>query len=463
MVSCAVMSGSPSWFAPGRRRGGAHYIIIEQLLNLSTAPPMNSRADSWYAATAHAAPPRPALCGSRQADVCVIGGGYTGLSAALHLAGRGYRVVLLEAEQVGWGASGRNGGEVLTGQRRTQYELAAWFGAETARRLWDFGLEAVALVRELVASHGIDCDLKPGLLHLAAKPRHVDELRRSVDLLRGDYGYQAIRLLDRAECAAQVGSGRYHGGTLDLGAFHVHPLNLALGVARAAEAAGVRIHEQSRAIGYSGSDPAVVRTAQGEVRAAFVVLACDGYLGRLEPRIASHILPINNFMLATEPLAESAARALLPGDHAVSDSKFVVYYWRLSSDRRLLFGGGENYSPRFPADIRAFVRRHMLKVYPQFAGLRIDYGWGGTLAVTLRRLPHFGRLEPNVFFAQGYSGQGVALAHLAGKLIAEAVAGTAERFDVMAGLPTPRFPGGTLLRHPAAVLGMLYYALLDRL
>lgn len=424
---------------------------------------MLDHAGSWYAATAIGDHPRPVLRESLRADVCVIGAGYTGISAALHLAERGYQVVVLEAARVGWGASGRNGGEMFVGQRKPQHELEQMFGAVRARQLWDLGLEAVELVRERVSRHGIACDLKPGNLQVAAKRSHVADLRRNRDHLAQRYGYEKIELFDKDVTAALIGTGRYHGGALDQGSYHLHPLNLCLGMAAAAESAGARIFERSAVRSYTRVQPSLVRTDAGEVRAEFIVLACNAYLGNLEPRIAGHALPINNFIVATEPLGESGARAILARDIAVSDTKFVVYYWHMSPDHRLLFGGGETYSPRFPADIRAFVRPHLTKVYPQLAGVLLEYGWGGALSVTMNRLPHFGRLPPNVFFAQGYSGQGVALANLAGKLIAEALAGTAERFDVMASLPTPGFPGGVLLRYPALVLGMLWYAMLDRL
>lgn len=424
---------------------------------------MLDHVDSYYAATANSNRPYPQLRDAVRADVCVVGGGYTGLSGALHLAERGYDVVLLEAARVGWGASGRNGGEVFNGQRKSQDELERMFGREQARRLWDFGLEAVDLVCDRIRRHNIACDLKPGVALAAAKASHAESLRRRVDKLRDEYGYNRLRYLDREETRYLLGTNRFHGGNLDTGCYQLHPLNLALGLAGAATRAGARIFEQSLVKDYSRSAPSVVRTDTGEVRARYVMLACDGYLGGLEPRIAAKALPINNFMLATEPLSEVAAKALLPEDIAVSDTKFVVNYWRLSQDRRLLFGGGENYSPRYPRDIRRFVRKFMLRVYPRLSGVRIDYGWGGTLAVTLKRLPHIGRLEPNVYFAQGYSGQGIALANLAGKLIAEVISGTAERFDVLARLPAPTFPGGTLLRYPALVLGMLYYSMLDKL
>ena len=424
---------------------------------------MAEHVDSYYAATANSHPHRPRLEGEISADVCVIGAGFTGISAALHLAERGYDVVLLEANRAGWGASGRNGGQAYNGQRRSQADLEHMVGAESARRLWDLGLEAVQLVCDRVARHDIACDLKPGIFQVAPKQRDVDYLKRRNEKLARDYGYTQSRLVDRDETCHLIGSKRYLGGELDMGCYHLHPLNLALGMAAAAEAAGARIFEQSPVLGFTRAEPSLVRTERGSVMARYVVVACNGYLADLEPRIAGRAMPINNFMLATEPFSDAAARALNPMDVAVSDTKFVVNYWRLSADRRLLFGGGETYSSTFPRDIRRFVRRFLLRVYPQLRGARIDYGWGGTLAITMRRLPDFGRIAPNGFYVQGYSGQGVALGNLAGKLIAEAVSGTAERFDVMASVPKHAFPGGTMLRYPLLVLGMLYYSMLDKL
>lgn len=424
---------------------------------------MQEYVDSYYAVTANSRRRHAPLRGGMEADVCVIGGGYTGVSCALHLAERGYTVGLLEAERIGWGASGRNGGEMFKGHRRSQEELERWFGRERAHALWKLGLEAVELVLGRIRQHGIRCDLNRGVISAAAKPAHILKLRESVAKLRDEYGYADQRFVERDELVHLIGTERYFAGTLDLGCWHLHPLNLVLGLAEAAAGAGAQLFEGSRVVDFTRSDPATVRTDQGEVRTRYVVLACDAYLDKLAPEIAGKMLPINNFMLATEPLGEATARSLIPDNYSVSDTKFVVNYWRLSPDRRLLFGGGETYSRTFPPDIGRFVRKYMLRVYPQLVNARIDFGWGGAVGVTMKRLPHFGRLAPNIFFAQGYSGQGIALANLAGKLIAEAVAGAAERFDVMAGLPSPAFPGGTLLRHPLMVLGMLWYALRDRL
>lgn len=419
--------------------------------------------DSYYAASANPAPVYPTLEGQVEADVCVIGAGYTGLSSALHLAERGYKVVVLEAERIGWGASGRNGGHVGVGQRRGQEDLEKMLGRDTARQLWDMSVEAVHLVEELVTRHGIECDLKRGIMHLAAKRSHNEDLKSEVELLRERYGYEQMRYVDEDKARSLVGSERYFGAQIDSGSLHLHPLNYALGLADAAAAAGVQFYEYSRVTDYRGGSPCTVNTGRGRVKAKNVVLACNGYLGKLEPRMAGRIMPINNFVLATEPLPEALAQELIANDHALQDTLFVIDYWKLSGDNRLIFGGGENYTSRFPQDIRRFVRKYMLRVYPQLANTRIEFGWGGTLAITMNRMPHLGRLEPNVFYSQGYSGHGVPTATLAGKLIAEVVAGTEERFDILAQIPTPAFPGGTLLRWPGLVAGMLYYSLKDKL
>ncbi|MFA0790482.1 NAD(P)/FAD-dependent oxidoreductase [Microbulbifer echini] len=418
--------------------------------------------NSYYSASANLQSLYPQLEGDMEADVCVIGAGYTGLSTALHLAERGYKVAVLEAERAAWGASGRNGGHVGVGQRRCQSELEEMFGLDIAKRLWQFSLEAVQLVEQLIGKYQINCDLKRGIMHLAAKPSHDNYLREEAELLRERYGYSGVRYADEQEVGGLVGTRRYLGGQIDSGSLHLHPLNYGLGLAAACAGAGVALFEQSRVTGYRSGRPCSVETARGRVKARNIVLACNGYLGNLEPRLAGKIMPINNFVLATEPLSEPFAQKLIANDYAVQDTLFVINYWKLSGDNRLIFGGGENYTTRFPADIRKFVRKNMLKVYPQLEKTRIDYGWGGTLAITMNRMPHMGRLEPNIYYSQGYSGHGVPTATFAGKLLAEVIAGTEERFDIMARIPTDTFPGGTLLRWPGLVLGMLYHSLLDR-
>ena len=419
--------------------------------------------NSWYAASANQQLSYPPLQGEVRADVCIIGGGYTGLASAIHLRKAGYSVVLLEANRVGWGASGRNGGHVGTGQRAEQDQLEKWVGLDQAKALWQLGLEAVDTVCGLIDEYDIDCELKTGNLHVAAKPGDVKGLQEEVEHLSGVYGYDKIRYIDSPELAELTSGQGFHGGTVDTGCKHLHPLNYALGLAAAADALGATLHEGSRVLSYREGDKVEVKTDQGTVTASFLVLACNGYLEKLEPRTAGRIMPINNYMLATEPLPEALARQLIRDDTSMSDSLFVINYWKLSADNRLLFGGGETYSRQFPSDIAGFVRKYMLKIYPELADSRIDYGWGGTLAITMNRMPEFGRLSSQVFYAHGYSGHGVPIATLAGKLLAEAISGTAERFDVMASVPSRQFPGGTWLRWPGLVAGMLFYAVRDRL
>lgn len=419
--------------------------------------------DSYYVATARQLHERPHLDSELRADVCVIGAGFTGLSTAVNLAEQGLDVVVLEAERVGFGASGRCGGLVGSGQRKDVFELEAQFGYQRSKALWDIAEAAKAEIRHRVEKHAIDCDLQKGQLLGVHKKSLLGWPQELVVELAERYDYPHTRRLDREETRSKVATDSFLEGFWDSEAAVLHPLNFALGLAAAAEGLGVRIFENSRVEGYTRADPAVVSTAQGTVTASFIVLACNGYLGKLERRAAGKIMPINNFMIATQPLGEQRARELIDGRFGVHDTRFVVNYFRLSDDHRLLFGGGENYRPGFPRDILTFVRRYMLRLFPQLDDVRIDYAWGGTLAVTVNRLPHFGRLEPNLFFAQGYSGHGISTATIAGKLIAETVTGTAGRFDVMAKLPTHLFPGGTLLRYPGMVLGMLYYSLKDKL
>ncbi|MEM0955010.1 MAG: FAD-binding oxidoreductase [Pseudomonadota bacterium] len=423
----------------------------------------SQHTDSWYAASANRELEFPKLQGERTADVCIVGGGYTGLSTAIHLRERGYDVVLLEAERVGWGASGRNGGHCSTGQRTDQEELEAMVGKEHARRLWDLGWEAVDTVCELIERFSIDCELKQGDLYCAVKQKHVPELRAHVEHMQQTYGCDNLRFIEQDELNSMTSSRSYYAGMYDTAGRHLHPLNYALGLATAAESLGAEIFEESRVTRYQHGDTVTVHTSEGTVRAKYMVLACNGYLGALSREAAGRIMPINNYVLATEPLGEEAARKLIRDDVCMADSLFVINYWKLSRDWRLLFGGGESYRRKFPSDLKSFVRKCMLKTYPELENTKIDYAWGGTLAITMNRMPDFGRLASNVFYAQGYSGHGVPIATLAGKLLSEAIAGTAERFDVMADVPTHRFPGGTLLRWPGLVLAMSWYAMLDRL
>lgn len=419
-------------------------------------------SDNYYVATAAPAPARPALCGDVDCDVAIVGAGFTGLSAALELAERGYDVAVIEGARIAFGASGRNGGQVNTGYRKGVAELAAMVGPEETKRLWTLSEEAKRIIRERVQRHAIACDLKSGSLYAGLKPADLVDIEAELEAQRSIVGYCHGTPIDKAGMAERLGTEIYLGGLADAGAHHLHPLNYALGLARAVEAAGARIFEGTRARRIA-PDGHRVETEAGVLRARFTLVCCNGYLGRLMPALAPKILPISNYIVATEPLGAARARTIIRDDIAVCDSKFVVNYYRLSADKRLLFGGGEVYGRRDPRDIRAFVRGYMLKVYPQLADAKIEFGWGGRLAITLSRLPHVGRLGKDLYFAQGFSGQGVALTGMAGRLMAEAIAGSAERFDVWARLPHRNFPGGRLLRHPAQILGMLYFSLRDRL
>lgn len=418
---------------------------------------------SLYAATRDALPPFAALAGAARADVCVIGAGYTGLSAALHLAEAGRRVIVLEAHRVGFGASGRNGGQLGSGQRLEVDELEKLAGRDAAHRLWDLAEEAKTLTRDLAARAGVP--IANGIAHAFRQPAEFDHARRIIDKLARDYGYGALQPLERDAFRALLPSEAYVAGELDMGAGHLQPLNLALGMARLAAGAGATLHELSEVTGIrhgTALGQTVVATAQGQVTCDHLILATNGYLGALEPKVAARVMPINNFIVATEPLGARAAQ-VLTRDIGVHDTKFVVNYWRLDPEGRLIFGGGENVSYRFPADIFAKVRKPLLQIYPGLADVQLTHAWGGTLAITMNRMPCFVRPAPNCLSASGYSGHGLALATLAGKLMAQAIQGQSEGFDTMQALPPPAFPGGVLLRWPMLVAGMSWYALRDRL
>jgi gamma-glutamylputrescine oxidase len=418
-------------------------------------------AGSYYAATASPSAPCPPLAGEVEADLVVVGGGCTGLSAALHAAKAGLSVVVLEGGRIGWGASGRNGGQMIPGLRKGALELVALYGRERARALFDLALEARTLVTGLIAEHAIDCDLRlTGHLLAAVKPSDQRHFTAEVACLNDVMAYPHAELLDAAAARAQVDSP-YQGGLLDRMGGHFHTLNFTLGLARAAQDAGVVLHEQSTAIALEqGGGRVRVTTDGGAVRARHAVLAGDALLSGLMGRVNGRIMPVANYVVATEPLAD--ADSLIPTDVAVSDSRFVVNYYRRTVDGRILFGGGERYTPDPPRDMAGFVRPYLEAVFPGLSKARIDYAWGGLVSVTASRLPHVGR-EGEVLFAHGYSGMGAILSTLAGKLLAEAIGGRGERFDLFAAVEPPAFPGGVALRGPLYVLGMLWYALRDRI
>lgn len=430
----------------------------------SAGAPLVRHPDSYYAATSVSGPVVSALDHDFRADVCIIGGGFAGLSAALRLAERGRSVALLESGPLGWGASGRNGGQVHVGMRRDQEWLERAVGPDDARKLWSLSLDARAHLDDLMTRHGIACDYRPGYLHGDHKRRYVPDTRRAVEHLRGRYGYEHVRFVERDEIRHLVPSAAYHGGSLDRRGGHLHPLNLVLGIASAADRAGARLFPQSAALGIARAGSGWrVETAQGAVLSDVVLLACGGYLRGLDRQVDAHVMPINNYVAVTSPLGEARAESIIRNGFAVSDSRFVVYYYRMTPDHRLLFGGGESYTYRFPADIAAFVRPHMAGVFPELAGVAIDYAWGGTLSITPTRLPYVRELKPGLFNVSGFSGLGVVLAPYFGRILGDALAGERTAFADLARLPVPRFPGGRLLRWPTLVAAMSIFALRDRL
>ncbi|KPP99457.1 FAD-binding oxidoreductase [Marinobacter sp. HL-58] len=417
---------------------------------------------SYYAASANRTPARPALQGTCRADVCVVGAGYTGLSTALFLAEAGFRVVVLEAATVGWGASGRNGGQIVNSFSRDLDSIERQTTPDHLRLLADMAFEGSQIIRQRVRDYRIRCDLKEGGIFAALNPRQLKHLE-SQQALWQRFGYDQLEFLDRDAIRARVGTSRYVGGAIDHSGGHIHPLNLALGEAAALESRGGVIYQYSEVKEIVPGPTVTVKTADGEVRAEFVVLAGNAYLGRLVPELGAKSMPCGSQIIATEPLDEAIANRLLPQDNCVEDCNYLLDYFRLSGDRRLIYGGGVVYGARDPANIERLIRPNMLKTFPELAGVKIDYAWTGNFLLTLSRLPQMGRLQDNVFYSQGCSGHGVTFTHVAGKALAMAIQGQAERFDAFASLPHYPFPGGRQFRVPLTALGAWYYALRDRL
>lgn len=417
---------------------------------------------SYYAASSLPQPDHPVLQGDVVADVCVVGGGFSGLNTALELAERGMSVVLLEAHKIGWGASGRNGGQLIRGVGHGLDQFEGVIGKDGVRQMKLMGLEAVEIVRQRVERFNIACDLTWGYCDLANKPRDLEGFAEEAQELR-DLGYRhETRLLQANEVHTVVGSDRYVGGFIDMGSGHLHPLNLALGEGAAAAQLGAKLFEHSAVTRIDYGPEVRVHTAQGSVRAKTLVLGCNAYLQGLNPHLSGKVLPAGSYIIATEPLTEAQAHALLPQNMAVCDQRVALDYYRLSVDRRLLFGGACHYSGRDPKDIGAYMRPKMLDVFPHLKDVKIDYQWGGMIGIGANRLPQIGRLpdQPNVYYAQAYSGHGVNATHLAGKLLAEAISGQhSTGFDLFNQVPHITFPGGKYLRSPLLALGMLWHRL----
>lgn len=422
-----------------------------------------AHAPSYYAATAHAQPERPALAGEIVADVCIIGAGFSGISAALTLAEAGFRPVVLEAKRVGWGASGRNGGQIVNGYSRDLGVIRARYGEDAARALGAMSLEGGDIIRDRIAQYGIDCDYVPGGFLAAFTARQMRELEHLKKTWEG-YGHQELEMVDAATLPEIVASELYVGGQIDHRGGHIHPLNLVLGEARAAEALGAVIHEDSPVTGIEDQGASVlVKTTAGTVRAGTVLVCGNAYLGDAVPNLTNKIMPVSTQVLTTAPLDPSLLDRLLPRNYCIEDCNYVLDYYRRTADDRLLFGGGIVYGGTDPASIEGKIRPHLEKTFPELKGVKVDFAWSGNFALTMTRVPHVGRLSKNVLFSHGDSGHGVTTTHLLGKLLGEAVQGRLERFDAFARLPYHPFPGGRRFRVPLTVLGAWWYGLRDRL
>lgn len=417
---------------------------------------------SWYETSISGRPTYPKLDGSRQADIVIVGGGYTGLSAAYYLAQQGIDVVLLDEARFGDGASGRNGGQLNTGQRSWAEDLEQQYGFDRAKALFDLAEEAKHHLLGFAVQHQIDIDYVPGQISVAHKPRYEKLYQAHAELIASRYNYPHLRYIDRAEVIEKLGSQRYYGGTYDSGTGHIHPLKLLVGMAKAAHQAGAKLYENSKATGINSANGRVsVTTERGTITATKALLAVNAYGGNLEPVSAAHVMPIRSFIGATVPL--DAAYGVLPGGESVDDSRFVVRYFRKSKDGRLLFGGREAYTADNPRDIASHIHRQISEIYPQLKNIEITNSWGGSVGITMPRQPFVREVMPNVISAGGYSGHGVMLASFMGKLYSEAVSGNRERLERLEALKVPAFPGGRTFRAPLLFLALSWYAMMDRI
>lgn len=420
--------------------------------------------DSYYAATAPRGGGFAPLAGDVSCDVAIVGGGLAGLSAALELAQRGFSVRVLEAREVGWGASGRNGGQAIHGLACDQDTIEAQLGLDEAKRVWAMSIEALDLLRERIATHGIACDWQDGYLGLATTPKKGAALAAWADRIESVYGYPLTRIAP-ADIGRWIASPRYHSGIHDPRSGHLHPLKYTLGLAQAAADAGAVLHERTPVDAITHGTPALLRTPRGSVRAQRVLLAGNVYLDGLAPALAPRIMPVGTYIACSRALDPTLARSLIPSGSAVCDTNFVLDYFRTTGDHRMLYGGRVSYSGKTPANLAASMRARMVGTFPQLAAAEVEYAWGGFVDISMNRAPDFGRLAdaPNVYYLQGFSGHGLALTGLAGRVVAEAMAGDASRFDVFARIRHRPFPGGEALRMPALVLGMAWYRLRDLL
>lgn len=418
---------------------------------------------SYYAASANTTKLRGELNGIHETDICVVGAGYSGLSTALHLAEKGYTVTLVEGARIGWGASGRNGGQVVNGLNASLETIERRYGNDTASFVAGLVLEGGHIIRERIKTYNIQCDYKDGNVFAALTPKHMQELEAKLALWKR-FGMTNMDMLDAEKMRAQVNSPLYLGGMIDHLGGHMHPLNLALGEADAFESLGGTIFEMSpvTSVDTDAARPRI-KTAKGEINARTLVLCGNAYLGKVVPTLTSRVMPVSTQIMATEPLGERLARELIPNDVCVEDVRYILDYFRLSADNRLLFGGGTVYGGADPKDIKAKLWKNMIKVYPQLGHVKIDYAWSGNFALSFSRVPQMGRIGANTYFAHGYSGHGVTGSHTFGRILSEAINGDLTRFDTFAALPWYPFPGGRALRVPYSVIGSWWYDLRDRL
>jgi gamma-glutamylputrescine oxidase len=418
-------------------------------------------APSYYAATANPQPERPALSEVVDADICIIGAGYTGLSAGLHLAEAGFKVVILESAKIAWGASGRNGGQIVHSYSRDMDVIEARHGKASAQALGSMAFEGAKIIRERIEKYQIQCDLKNGGIYAAKTKKKIHDLEEHKKLWEA-YGSHHLSLHDKSEVKNFINSDSYEAILVDKSGGHFHSMNLALGEAGAIESLGGKIYENSRVIKIQRGDKAIVHTDQGQVKANFVILACNAYIGDLEPKLSQKTMPCGTQVVATEPLGERW-KDIIPSDFCVEDNNFLLDYYRLTGDKRLLFGGGVIYGARDPKHVESIIRPNLEKTFPQLRGIKIDFGWTGNFSLTLSRLPQVGRLSDNIYYSQGCSGHGITFTHLIGRVLSEAIQGQANRFDAFASLPHYPFPGGRIFRVPFTALGAWWYNVRDRL
>ncbi|MBQ0761732.1 NAD(P)/FAD-dependent oxidoreductase [Marinobacter psychrophilus] len=422
-----------------------------------------SHAASYYAASANAAPERAELTGDHQIDVCIVGAGYTGLSTGLYLAEKGYKVAIIEGARVGWGASGRNGGQIVNGLNASLQTIKKRYGQDTATFVAGLVQEGGEIIRERISTYDIKCDLKEKNIFTGLTSAHMGELEERMKLW-ASYGLKNQEMLDKNQLREHVNSDLYAGGLIDHSGGHMHPLNLALGEAAAFEQNGGIIYEMSPVIDVDqAAVQPVVKTAKGTMTCKTLVLCGNAYLGHVVPTLTSRVMPVSTQVMATEPLGEARARELIPTDACVEDIRYILDYYRLSGDNRMLFGGGTVYGGADPSDIKAKLQRNMDKVFPQLKGVKIDYAWSGNFALSFSRVPQMGRIGGNTYFAHGYSGHGVTGSHTFGRILAEAIHGDLTRFDVFAKVPWYPFPGGRMLRVPYSVMGSWWYGVRDKI